>query len=670
MIKAGKRFVVMGSAPFFQNEDEKPVKLEALNDFWRHLGIHAENQWVRRTYNVKFVEKRSHMVEYERRQAGVLSSFEVMSPIGLSTESYLTARYGLTERQDAHLVMVTPMGGYVAAGYARYTDDENTQRQWFINPFEFFRRTFATDDLPKFDTNTLAGRRIYYSHIDGDGWRSLTQIKAYKKQSALVTKVVLDEIVMAYPDFPITVGPIAADLDKNWYGTDRAQKVAIKMLSQPHIELGSHTYSHPLEWGFYKNYNPRAEEPYLHLFPPRRLEGVRGILHAFGLKRDEKGSLPDSPSWRRVLEKKNVKKKVERPFLSSHYRTPRAYGVEPFDLHKELAGSAEVIERFAPRGKKVKVIQWSGNTSPYKAVLAMTKKLGMLNINGGDTRFDREYPSVAWVSPLGRRLDGLQQVYASNSNENTYTDLWTDRFFGFKHLVRTAMNTEAPIRVKPFNVYYHMYSGERLSSLNALKANLNYARTQPLIPVHTSRFIEVVEGFFTSEAHPLEQGGWRITGRGGLQTVRFDHAVFKGVDFERSEGVIGQKHYQGSLYVSLDPAVAEPRIVLKALLRSDIDPEAKRPYLLSSRWQVLDLVLKPGGGFRYKGLGFGRGEMLWKVPQGAKEYRITLHDRQGKQLYQMQAKVDDKGRLPFSPPPYAVVDPVLIEVHPVIGGPA
>jgi len=32
--------------------------------------------------------------------------------------------------------------------------------------------------VPKPDTTTLAGRRIYYSHIDGDGWKELTIYRA------------------------------------------------------------------------------------------------------------------------------------------------------------------------------------------------------------------------------------------------------------------------------------------------------------------------------------------------------------------------------------------------------------------------------------------------------------------------------------------------------------
>ncbi len=34
------------------------------------------------------------------------------------------------------------------------------------------------------DVTTHSGRRMYYSHIDGDGWRNVTLVKPYKKDKA------------------------------------------------------------------------------------------------------------------------------------------------------------------------------------------------------------------------------------------------------------------------------------------------------------------------------------------------------------------------------------------------------------------------------------------------------------------------------------------------------
>ena len=66
---------------------------------------------------------------------------------------------------------------------------------------------FATDDLPKPDTTTLAGRRIYYSHIDGDGWRNVSLADEYAGHQVISARVILEEAIRPFPDLPVTVSP-------------------------------------------------------------------------------------------------------------------------------------------------------------------------------------------------------------------------------------------------------------------------------------------------------------------------------------------------------------------------------------------------------------------------------------------------------------------------------
>ena len=239
-----------------------------------------------------------------------------------------------------------------------------------------------------------------------------------------------------------------------------------------------------------------------------------------------------------------------------------------------------------PAGKRVELVQWSGDTLPFREAMAAVRRAGLRAINGGDTRFDGDFPSFAWVAPVGRQVGQDWQVYSSNSNENTYTDLWTDRFFGFTFLMRTIRNTELPLRVKPFNVYYHMYSGEKLAALNAVRRNLEYARTQQLAPVATSRYAAIAEGFFAARLEQLGPRRWRVANRGALSTVRFDRASRLGVDFERSTGVVGARHQHGALYVTLDEEAPAPEVVLRDLRADEQTPSAARPFLVQARWRV------------------------------------------------------------------------------------
>ena len=207
------------------------------------------------------------------------------------------------------------------------------------------------------------------------------------------------------------------------------------------------------------------------------------------------------------------------------YTTPRGFAVKPFDLSLEIKGSIDFLNRIAPPGKRVALLQWSGNCLPWEGAVVATYGQGVLNMNGGDTRFDRERPSYTSVAAIGRKLPGGIQVYSSNANENVYTELWTDRFFGFAFLTQTWHNTGQPVRVKPKNLYYHMYSGEKTASLRALLNNLKEVESEPIAPIAASEYAALALGFFSAEIEGLGDARWRIGNRGRLATIRFDRSI-------------------------------------------------------------------------------------------------------------------------------------------------
>ena len=617
-VNAGKRFVILGNFAVSQDLQKHMTPLSAINRFLAKLGLRTEGDWQLVTYDMKIAYKDPLMVEFERRMDGPLPPYTQVVKTDGPAKSYLTIRRSGNPQTDSHLVVVGPKGCYVAAEYTHYSDAKSNRLEWYINPFEFFRLAFGTDDLPKPDPNTLSGRRIFYSHVDGDGWRNLTEIDRYRKPQVLSAEVIRKEVVEAFPDLPVTVAPIVADLDPNWAGTPESLRLAKIILSAPNVEAGSHTYSHPLDWNFFAAGGTGE--------PRGSLRSVLAKIFA-GPEAAAEGGSPATPG------------SSKKP-----YRTPRSYDSRPFSLSQEIEGSIAFLNNLLPPGKKVQVLQWSGDTRPFEAAIAATRAAGVRNINGGDTRLDREFPSYAWVAPLGRPVGAQRQIYASSSNETTYTDLWKGQFFGFQHLARTLHNTETPMRVKPFNVYYHMYSGQKLSSLNAVVENLRYARAQEITPIATSNYAAIADGFYTTQIVSLGPKRWRIENRGALQTIRFDHGTFQAVDFVRSKGVIGQRHYQGSLYVALDRAEQLPVITLRDHFASDKMPPAAQPYLIQARFPVWDLRSR-GDQFSFRAQGYGRGDMVWKVPQaGLFEVQVrnvkTLENR-------LQARASVDGILAF-----------------------
>ena len=251
---------------------------------------------------------------------------------------------------------------------------------------------------------------------------------------------------------------------------------------------------------------------------------------------------------------------------------------------------------------------------------------------------DGEYPTLATVA--GVEFDGARQIFASASNENTYTELWTRRFYGFRFLRETLRRTEIPRRILPHNVYYHMYSGEKTAALKALLENLNDANKAEIAPVSTSTYVRIAEGFFDVKFERLDNQTWRVVERGGLQTLRFDSAE-RTPDYGRSRGILGHRIVNGSLYVALDPANVAPVLALGGEGRS------ARAYLGQSRWLTQGLRIAEAG-FAYQANGFGAGEYVWQdVPSG--DYRINAA-LDGQTVWQGNATVDQTGTLAFTIP--------------------
>jgi polysaccharide biosynthesis protein PelA len=617
----GLRFAVLGQPGVRRSTGGKPAPLALTNRFFAKFGLRDDDGYSDLTYKSRPATT-DPMVGYERPLIGVLPGYPLYRKLDARFTSHLVMRRGDDAATDSHLVVTGPTGGLATDGYGRYYDPEINRRQWIIDPFAFFRAAFATDDLPKPDVATLSGRRIYFSHIDGDGWRNVTEAAPYAKDKLLSADVVRKAAVEPFPDLPVSVAPIVGDLDPSWKGTPESLAAAARLFALPQVEPASHTWTHPFQWAFFKDYDPQKEAMF---------------------QTGEGG--PKRSALDRMLGRTGVYDAAETGGEGvdiGRYAVPRAYLQKPFNLDQEIGGALDYFTHLAPPGKTARLVQWSGDTSPFEAAVAAARKAGGHNMNGGDARFDADYPSITTVPPIGLPVGAERQIYSAGSNENTYTDLWTNRFYGFQNLIHTVRNTDSPIRLKPFNIYYHMYSGQKAASLNALRRNLTAARAAELAPVAASTYTLIAEGFYNTRFEPLGERWWRVRDRGALNTLRFDRASFAAVDFSRSTGVLGQRHSQGSLYVALDPTVATPVVALVEGERGDVPPPAPVPYLIEGRWAFSGLRTD-GEGFTVTASGYGDGAMTWRLPLTGR-YTVRA-ERDGRLLWSSEAQTDDQNRL-------------------------
>ena len=514
-IEAGQKYIMFGNLGAFRDSmTDKPVPLDLVSDVFNSIGLEYAGNWTDNPFVIEVVDKDTRMVEFERTLDEDVGVYETFKSIDDDNKVYLTLNRTDIPDGESHVVVITPSGGFVYDTYEAFFNSYGFPEQWRVNPFLFFSEVLQLEGVPRYDTTTLFGRRICYSHIDGDGIRNISHID----HTTFSGEIIYDEILTKY-EFPITASFITTDIDPEYMGSERLVDLAERILRLDDIETGVHGFTHPLDW-------------------ERQLTAVavRGYSYK-AMTEDELGVASES-----------------------HYGSASLVKVDREQyLTAEIKGATEYIDNdLDPKGKKAEVYQWTGDCMPPAEAIAMTKEIGLKNINGGDTRFDRFRPSYTGVAPLTRQVKGQVQMYTSNSNENIYTNLWAGPYFGFIHVIDTFKQTEIPTlvkapprRISPMNIYYHFYSGERQEALDSLKSVYDYVLGQDIIPVFTSHYLGVVSGFLSGEMNRIDDNVWEFTDYGLCRTVRLDGKdVYP--DLDQSTGIIGFDKWQDHIYVHLD----------------------------------------------------------------------------------------------------------------------
>lgn len=395
------------------------------------------------------------------------------------------------QKRLAHPVIVGPWGGIALDPWVQWSDEHGEERHWHIDPFEFFREALGWQGVPAPDPNVINGRRVFFLHVDGDGFESLSQVR----RDAYCANI-LDERVIGHYDLPFTVSIIVASLTDDLAiaeTTDR-MRLATQIMMRENVEAASHTVLHPLIW---------------------RPDGRSGT---------------DEPT------------KNAYPTIANYTSTQVA----------EVRDSVNFIDRrLLERGKRCEVVLWSGDTSPSAAAIDETYRMGCLNLNGGTFRWDDYYNSSAFVRPYLRRRGEAVQVYCGMANENDYAGFFTSTPGAYFHVDQTIENTGRGRILKPANIYIHFYSAYNPRAIQSVERLIDrWVYREKTIPVYTSRFAKAVLGFDRAELLRLSGDGWEVRNHGACTTLRFDEEA-RAVDFDRSRGVLGFNRIGTSTYVHL-----------------------------------------------------------------------------------------------------------------------
>jgi hypothetical protein len=264
------------------------------------------------------------------------------------------------------------------------------------------------------------------------------------------------------------------------------------------------------------------------------------------------------------------------------------------------------------------------------------------------SRFDTEYPSISNLASF-TSAGPDQLINMPISDDSYYLKEGPVGQNGFVALKETILNTEAPRRLKPVTVSYHAYAGEYPARLRSVKELLREANSEALSPVSLDGYAAIVDGFLSTRIDRMGSAAWRISSRGALQTIRFDAADDREVDFELSVGVLGQKRIGAALYVALDQAVEKAVVVLRPSGTSDV--AASSLALVESRWFV-DHFVKSRCAASFEARGYGSGTFFWSGAVPGK-YIINVA-RAGEDVWQQTADADSVGNLKFVVPAAAI----------------
>lgn len=314
------------------------------------------------------------------------------------------------------------------------------------------------------------------------------------------------------------------------------------------------------------------------------------------------------------------------------------------DAKFEIQGSTEKMRRILGDlgvAKPVETFFWTGDCLPTEEQLGFSDEAGLLAMNGGDSRYDRVRDSYAFLKPIGLKRGARRQIYAGFGNENVFTNLWHGPYYGYRDVKGSFDRTESPIRLKPIDVYYHFYSGERLASLIELKKAYDHALTGDVFPVFGSRYVLMARDFFRAKLYRIPSG-YRMENEGHLRTLRFD-ATNDHVDMTRSTGVIGYRSFQSSLYVHLDAAKSHDIYLTQT--RQNI------PHLRDASFDALNwrrqgeaVTFMKSGWFRSEAVLSGlRPNAAYHVRADGKESRVVA-DRDG--LLELKFETAENGGKP------------------------
>ncbi|MFN3431262.1 MAG: hypothetical protein ACK46X_15070 [Candidatus Sericytochromatia bacterium] len=238
-LKAGQRVVILGGVGFLEDAaTHVPTPHAAWQPVFAGLGMAYDGAFLGDPARVA-VADRGPATRFERPWTDPLAGYVQAASTDPRNEVFLRLKR-LDSGATSDMGVVGPAGAVLLEnGHLAWTNPFTYRLQWRVDPFWLFEKAFGTAGAPRPDATTVNGRRVFYAHIDGDGFANV----ANRRGRPLAAEVVRDEVLAQTP-LPTTVSVIAGELA----GKARLEAIARTIFALPTVEPASHSYTHPFDW--------------------------------------------------------------------------------------------------------------------------------------------------------------------------------------------------------------------------------------------------------------------------------------------------------------------------------------------------------------------------------------------------------------------------------------
>ncbi len=489
-VDGGRKLVFLGGiGALLEQKTAAPVPLRQLNRFLNKIGMEHDGFFRSGGPDISITQLDSKLMQFERKLGRELGYFEGIRSIDPANQVLLSLELATPG--------ASPRRGDVAV---------LSQAALYVSPtYTDFQDTLTRRRQLRIDAFELLGSLFGAEQLPVpdpstiNGRRTaMIHLDGDGARNATVMEgykdcldVLLERFFKTYA-VEQTVSFISVEVDPERPGTESLRERAKQLYEFPWIEPASHSYSHPFDWQDTETSAERAE------------------------------------------------------------RHKYEYGDIPFRRDREIRQATELILDLAPSRDIPKVLLWSGACNPSESQLQFTTSVGVINMNGGDGRFDGEYPSVTALSPWIRSVGEQRQYLTPQANEyylsaNDSLPLWS-----FIRLAESWDRSESPRRLKPMGLYYHHYIVRDQGGTTILEKLYEklLGSTPAIVPA--SEFIAQLQGFDSLRMTRKEDGRIAIEDAGRCLTLRLPLEM--GVpDLSRSEGIAGYLLEKDHHYVHLIP---------------------------------------------------------------------------------------------------------------------